>query len=330
MKAILVEQLGSIENLVFREHELPPPSMDQVLIEVEYAGVNFPDILIVQGKYQFQPELPFSPGGEVAGVVKATGEGVDHLKPGDRVVSGTGWGGFAEEALGFASNTFVLPEAVTTRDAAAIMMTHGTVIHALKDRARLRNGETLVVLGASGGVGTAAIQQGKLMGAKVIAAASSDEKLAFCKQNGADELINYTSENLKEQIRVFTDGWGADVIVDPTGSAFSEQAFRGIARGGRHLVVGFATGNVPAIPWNLPLLKSASIVGVFWGGFFRNESEKNAENIKLLLQWLAEGKIISTVDKVFLLEEAKEALLFIEKRKVKGKVLLATGREYSR
>lgn len=322
MKAILVEKLGAIDNLVYTDHHLPDPSDDQVLIRTEYAGVNFPDLLIAQGLYQFQPELPFSPGGEVAGTVVKLGKNVTHLKVGDRVVSGTGWGGFAEETLGFGSNTHIIPNGVSVRDAAATMMTYGTVIHALKDRANLKEGETLAVLGAGGGVGAAAIQVGKQLGAKVIACASTDEKLAFCKSIGADEVVNYSNEKIKDQLRNLTEGKGVDVIFDPVGGELSESSFRGIAMGGRHLVVGFASGSVPAIPWNLPLLKSASIVGVFWGGFFRYEPQKNSDNIQVMLRWLKEEKIQSTIDEVFPLAGAVEALKKVQNREVKGKILL--------
>jgi NADPH2:quinone reductase len=322
VKAILIDKLGSIENLVFREHTLPAPADNQVVIKVAYSGVNFPDLLIVKGLYQFQPDLPFSPGGEVAGTVIALGEDVTHLSIGDRVVSGTSWGGFAEEVLGFASNTHKLPDEISFKDAAATLMTFGTVIHALKDRAHIRNGETLAVMGASGGVGTAAIQVGRQLGAKIIACSSTSEKLTFCKSLGADLLVNYSDEDLKSRLKELTHGAGVDIIFDPVGGKFSEQAFRAIARAGRHLVVGFANGEIPAIPWNLPLIKSASIVGVFWGGFFRNEPEKNFSNIQLLFEWLSKGEIKAAIDEVFDLEDAQRALRKIERREVKGKILL--------
>ncbi|NQZ78420.1 MAG: NADPH:quinone oxidoreductase family protein [Ekhidna sp.] len=322
MKAILVEKHGGPEQLVFRDHQIESPGPGRVNIKVHYAGVNFPDTLIIRGKYQFQPDLPFTPGGEVAGVVSAVGPDVTNIKVGDRVVSGTSWGGFAEEAQGFANNSYQLPEAVSFKDAAAVLMTHGTVIHALKDRAKLQSGETLAVLGAAGGVGTAAIQLGKSMGAKVIACASTDEKLAFCKELGADYLFKYTPENLKEGLKELTEGKGADVIFDAVGGAYAEPAFRGIAPMGRYLVVGFASGAVPAIPWNLPLLKSASITGVFWGSFFRNFPTENRANIDALLKMLEEGLIIPQIDEVFPLSETRYALEKIESRQVKGKVLI--------
>ena len=322
MKAILVEELGGPEKLVYRDHEIDSPGPGRVTISVKYAGVNFPDTLIIRGKYQFQPELPFSPGGEVAGVIKEVGPDVTEFKSGDRVVAGITWGGFAEEAQGFAFNTHKLPDEVSFKDAASVLMTHGTVIHALKDRAKLQAGEILVVLGASGGVGTAAIQLGKIMGAHVIACASTDEKLAFCKSASADILHKYTPENVKSAIKDLTGSKGADVIFDAVGGNYSEQAFRAIAPMGRHLAIGFASGSVPAIPWNLPLLKSASITGVFWGNFFRNYPEENKANIQELLKWLAAEKFTPLLDNVLLLSNAKDALERIENRMVMGKILL--------
>lgn len=322
MKAVLVEELGGPEKLVFRDHTIGSPDQDNVIIEVKYAGVNFPDTLIIRGKYQFQPDLPFSPGGEVAGIIKEVGENVTEFKPGDRVVSGTTWGGFAEEVQGFSFNTHHLPDEVSFRDAASVLMTHGTVIHALKDRAKLQAGETLAILGASGGVGTAAIQLGKVMGARIIACASTDEKLTFCKKVGAEILHKYTPENVKDALKELTDGKGADVIFDAVGGDYSEQAFRAIAPMGRYLVIGFASGSVPAIPWNLPLLKSASITGVFWGNFFRNFPEENKANIQELLKMVAEGRIKPLVDEEFSLFETSKALQKIEDRAVLGKVII--------
>lgn len=322
MKAILVESLDGPEKLVYSDHTIAKPEKGRVLIDVKYAGVNFPDTLITRGKYQFQPDLPFSPGGEVAGIIKELGEGVTDFKIGDRVVSGTTWGGFAEEALGWDFNTHHIPDEVDFKDAASILMTHGTVIHALKDRAELKAGETLAVLGASGGVGTAAIQIGKILGAKVIACASTEEKISFCKSIGAEETFQYTSDNLKMGIKNLTHGKGADVIFDAVGGDYSEQAFRAIAPRGRHLVVGFASGSVPAIPWNLPLLKSASIVGVFWGSFFRDYAKENKENVAQLMKWLQDGKLKPAIEMVYVLEDAAKALLRLENRDVKGKILI--------
>ncbi len=325
MKAVLVEELGGPEKLVYRDHQIGPPGPGRLTIEVKYAGVNFPDTLIIRGKYQFQPELPFSPGGEVAGIIKEVGPDVTEFKPGDRVISGTTWGAFAEEVQGFAFNTHLLPDEVSFQDGASVLMTHGTVIHALKDRAKLQKGETLAILGASGGVGTAAIQLGKVMGANVIACASTDEKLAFCKKLGADVLHKYTPENIKSALKDLTGGKGANVIFDAVGGDYSEQAFRGIAPMGRYLVVGFASGKVPAIPWNLPLLKSASIAGVFWGNFFRNFPTENKANIQELLGMVKGGSIKPIIDVIFELKETRKALERIEDRRVLGKIILKVG-----
>lgn len=323
MRASIVKELGGPDSLIYVDnHQIEKPGPNRILIDVAYAGVNFPDILITQGKYQFQPELPFAPGGEVAGTIKEVGEGVSGFAPGDRIVGGTTWGGFAEQALGFDFNAHKLPDSVSFRDASAILMTHGTVIHALKDRAKLKAGETLVVLGASGGVGTATIQIGKLLDAHVVAFTSTDEKVEFCKEAGADEAYTYSLETLKAQTKAVNDGKGADVIFDPIGGDYSEQAFRGIAPLGRHLVIGFAAGNVPAIPWNLPLLKSASIVGVFWGSFFRNFPEENNQNIQKLLKWVESGELLPLIDAEFSLEDAPKALKMLQNRQVKGKVIL--------
>ncbi|WP_420577643.1 NADPH:quinone oxidoreductase family protein [Ekhidna sp.] len=322
MKAILVKELGGPEKLVYGDHEIGSPGAGRVKIEVKYAGVNFPDTLIIRGKYQFQPELPFSPGGEVAGIIKEVGPGVEGFKPGDRVISGTTSGAFAEEAEGFAFNTHHLPKEVSFQDGATVLMTHGTVIHALKDRAKLQKGETLAILGASGGVGTAAIQLGKAMGANIIACASTDEKLEFCKELGADILHKYTPDNIKSALKDLTGGKGADVIFDAVGGDYSEQAFRGIAPMGRFLVVGFASGYVPKIPLNLPLLKSASITGVFWGNFFRNFPEENKTNIQELLEMVKNRKINPIVDEVFALSDTRHALEKIERRQVKGKIII--------
>lgn len=324
MKAVLVEELGGPDKLVYREHEIAAPGPDTIQIKVKYAGVNFPDTLIIRGKYQFQPELPFSPGGEVAGVVKSVGKGITEFKPGDRVVAGTTAGGFAEEVNAFGFNTHHIPDGVSFKDASAILLTHGTVIHALKDRAKILKGETLAVLGASGGVGTAAIQIGKLLGAKVIACASTDKKLDFCRELGAHSLHKYTPENLKSALKELTENKGVDVIFDPVGGEYSEQAFRAIAPMGRHLVIGFASGSVPSVPWNLPLLKSASITGVFWGNFFRHYPEQNKSNIKCLLNWVESNELSPKIDEVYHLSTAYQALQKIENRNVVGKIVLQT------
>ncbi|MFY0652505.1 MAG: NADPH:quinone oxidoreductase family protein [Cyclobacteriaceae bacterium] len=322
MKAVLCKSYGPPESLVIEEVASPKPEKGEVVICVKACGLNFPDTLIIQGKYQFQPDMPFSPGGEVAGIIKEIGEGVTHLKVGDRVMSGTGWGGFAEEVKGMASNAFPIPDNMDFVTAATSMMTYGTSYHALLDRAQLKAGETLMVLGAAGGVGTAAIQIAKVLGSNVIAAASSDEKLDYCKSIGADEVINYSHEDLKARGKELTNGKGVDVIYDPIGDRFTDPALRAIAWGGRYLVVGFAAGNIPKIPLNLPLLKGCQIVGVFWGGFFRNQPEKNAQNFMTIGKWLAEGKLKPQVHGRYPLEQVAEAMSAMTNKEVMGKVVL--------
>ncbi|WP_420581454.1 NADPH:quinone oxidoreductase family protein [Reichenbachiella sp.] len=321
MKAVLCESYGPPESLVVKEIDSLTPGTGEVVIEVKASGLNFPDTLIIEGKYQFQPEMPFSPGGEVAGIVKMVGEGVTHLKVGDRVMAGTGWGGFAEEVIGKATNVFPLPEGISFEQAASTMMTFGTSYHALVNRAGLKKGETLLVLGAAGGVGTAAIQIGKALGANVIAAASSEDKLAYCTSIGADQTINYSQEDIKTQAKTLTEGKGVDVIYDPIGDRYTEPALRAMAWKGRYLVVGFAAGEIPKIPMNLPLLKGCSIIGVFWGGFFRNEPQVNADNFKTIVRWLVEGKVEAKIHKIYALEEVASAMQELTSKKVKGKII---------
>lgn len=324
MKAVLCKQHGLPETLVVEEVPSPVPGPKQVLIAVKACGVNFPDTLIIQNLYQFKPALPFSPGGELAGVVKAVGEGVKHLQPGQPVLAFTGWGGFAEEVLADAKQVVPLPPGVDMAVAAAFMMTYGTSFHALKDRAQLQAGETLLVLGAAGGVGLAAIELGKKMGARVIAAASSAEKLAVCKEHGADELVNYEDEDLRERIKALTDGKGVDVIYDPVGGKYAEPALRSIAWKGRYLVVGFAAGEIPKIPLNLALLKGCAILGVFWGDFAAREPQANMANGMQLFQWLMQGELRPHISARYPLERAAEALRALMERKVTGKVVLVT------
>jgi NADPH2:quinone reductase len=294
------------------------------VVSVKAAGVNFPDTLIIQGKYQFKPEPPFSPGGEVAGVVKELGEGVTGWKPGERVIAGSTWGGFAQEIAVEADRLLRMPEAMDFVSGSAFLLTYGTSYYALKDRAQLQAGETLLVLGASGGVGLAAIQIGRAMGARVIAAASSDAKLAVCKQHGADELINYASEDLRGRVKVITAGKGVNVVYDPVGGPYSEPALRDMAWNGRFLVVGFAAGDIPKVPLNLALLKGCSIVGVFWGAFTRNEPEHNRRNNEELMQLFAAGKVKPHIHATYPLERASEALNDVLYKRVSGKVVLTT------
>ncbi len=322
MKAILCKEFGLPESLVLAEIPSPSPAKGQVLISVKACGVNFPDTLMIQGKYQIKPPMPFSPGGEISGIITAVGEGVDTFKVGDKVFALTGFGGFAEEAVAEVSRTLLMPDDMDFITASSVMYTYGTSYHALKNRANLQSGETLLVLGAAGGVGLAAVALGKIMGAKVIAAASSDEKLALCQEYGATELINYEKENLRERIKAITNDKGVDVIYDPVGGHFTEPAFRSIAWKGRYLVVGFATGSIANLPLNLALLKGASIVGVFWGAFSNKEREESMLNFQELLQWFVNGQLKTHVHAHYSLAQASEALNEIIHRKVMGKLIV--------
>ena len=326
MKAVLCKELGMPEKLVVEEVPSPKAAQGQVVVSVKACGVNFPDTLIIQGKYQFKPELPFSPGGEVAGIVKEVGEGVTRVKRGDRVIAFNTWGGFAEEIAVDAERTIPMPSGMDFIPASAFVLTYGTSYHALKDRANLKAGETLLVLGAAGGVGLAAIQLGKAMGAKVIAAASNDAKLQICKQNGADEVINYGAEDLRARIKAVTAGKGVDVVFDPVGGPYSEPALRDMAWKGRFLVVGFAAGDIPKVPLNLTLLKGCSIVGVFWGAFTKNEPERNSENNYDLMAMYAAAKVRPHIHATYPLERAAEALNEVLNKRVTGKVVLTTGK----
>ncbi|HEY7349825.1 MAG TPA: NADPH:quinone oxidoreductase family protein [Ktedonobacterales bacterium] len=322
MKAVLCKAYGPPESLVIEEVEPLKPGRGQAVVSVKACGVNFPDTLIIQGLYQFKPPLPFAPGGEVAGVVKEVGAGVENVKPGDRVIAFTAYGGFAEEVVAEAAALIPMPAEMDFATASAFVMTYGTDIHALKDRAKLQPGETLLVLGAAGGIGLAAVEIGKTLGAKVIAAASTEEKLAICRQHGADDTINYSSEDLKERVKALTNGQGVDVIVDPVGGAYSEPALRGMAWNGRFLVIGFTAGEIPRIPLNLTLLKGCAILGVFWGSFAARDPQHNQENLRELLGWLQAGKLRPRISARYPLERAADALNDIMQRKVTGKAVL--------
>ena len=322
MKAVLCKAWGGTDTLVVEDIPSLSAGHGQVVVAVKACGVNFPDTLIIQGKYQFKPERPFSPGGEVAGEVKQIGAGVTGVKVGDRVIAFTGWGGFAEEVMTTADKLIPIPAGMDFATASAFVMTYGTSHHALKHRAELKSGETLLVLGAAGGVGLAAVEIGKVMGAKVIAAASSDEKLAVCKAHGADELINYTTQDLRARIKEITGEKGVDVTYDPIGGALAEPALRSTGWCGRYLVIGFASGEIPKIPLNLTLLKGNSIVGVFWGDFTRREKQRNMESLQELGAWFAAGKLKPLVSKQYKLTEAAQALNDMMERKVTGKVVL--------
>ncbi len=327
MKAVLCKQWGGPETLVIEDVTLPDPKPGEVKIRVRAAGVNFPDVLIIQNKYQMKPPLPFSPGAEVAGDVIAVGEGVTHVKAGDRVVSFCGIGGFSEEVIAPAAVTLPMPPGVSYELAAVFSLAYGTSWHAVRDRAALQAGETMLVLGAAGGVGLAAVEIGKAIGARVIAAASTDEKLAICTQHGADAVINYSQgvggENLREAIKQECGKNGPDVIYDPVGGKFAEPAFRSIGWRGRYLVVGFADGEIPALPLNLMLLKGASLVGVFWGEFAKREPANNQKGLAEMMGWIREGKLKPLISKTYKLEEAPQALMDMAARKVTGKVVIA-------
>ena len=326
MHAWLCENPVGVDALSWKELPTPSPKAGEVLIEIKAASLNFPDLLIVQNKYQMKPPLPFVPGSEYAGVVAAVGEGVKHLKVGDSVACLSGTGGFGTHTLAPAALCMPLPAGFPHVDAAAFIMIYATSWHALIDRAQLKAGETVLVLGAAGGVGTAAIQIAKAAGAKVIAAASTDEKCALCKQIGADETINYSVDSVpnafRKKIKALTGGKGPDVIYDPVGGDFAEPAFRSIAWRGRYLVVGFASGPIPNLPLNLPLLKGASLVGVFWGDFARREPQANAAMMGELAQWYAQGKVKPVIDRTMPMSELKAAYAHMGSRGVMGKLVM--------
>ncbi len=322
MKAVVCKAWGLPETLVVEDLPERSAAPGEVMIDVMAAGVNFPDVLIIQNKYQFKPELPFTPGNELAGVVRAVGEGVDHLKVGDRVFAFVAHGAFAQQASVPANAVLKMTDDLDFDTAAALTLTYGTSHHAVVDRAQLKAGETMLVLGAAGGVGLAAIEIGKAIGARVIAAASTDEKLAICRQHGADECINYTTEDLREGIKRTTGGKGPDVIYDPVGGGYTEPAFRSIAWRGRYLVIGFANGEIPKLPLNLPLLKGASVVGVFWGDFVRREPAHHAAAMDELMQWHRDGRIRPHISATYALAEVPQALNDMASRKVTGKIVI--------
>ena len=322
MHAWLCENPVGFDALTWKELPTPSPAAGEVLVEIKAASLNFPDLLIVQNKYQVKPALPFIPGSEFSGLVQAVGEGVRHLQAGQRVACLSGTGGFGTHSVVPARICVPLPDSFALVDAAAFIMTYATSHHALVDRAQLQAGETVLVLGAAGGVGTAAIQVAKAMGARVIAAASTDDKCALCKTLGADDTINYSTENLRETLKSMTAGKGPDVVYDPVGGDFAEPAFRSIAWRGRYLVVGFAAGPIPSLPLNLALLKGASIVGVFWGDYARREPQETAAMMAELAQWYAAGKIKPVIDSTMPMAELKAAYVHMGSRGVKGKLVM--------
>ena len=325
MKAVLCKQYGPPESLVIEELPAQRPGPGEVVVSVKAASVNFPDVLIIQNKYQFKPPLPFSPGSELAGVVKEVGAGVSNVRAGDRVIAFTTYGAFAEEVKTEAARLLPLPEKMDFVTGAAFLLTYATSDHALRDRGALKAGETLLVLGAAGGVGLAAIEIGKALGARVIACASSEDKLAVCREHGADATLNYATEDLRERVKALTEGRGVDVVYDAVGGAYTEPAFRSLAWRGRLLVVGFAAGEIPKLPLNLALLKGAAVVGVFWGDFARREPKAFAESVRQLARWYGEGRLRPHVSQTLPLERAAEAIQLLASRKAKGKVVLTMG-----
>ena len=326
MQAWLCENPVGVDALTWKDLPTPEPQAGQVLIRIQAASLNFPDLLIVQNKYQMKPALPFVPGSEYAGVVEAVGDGVTHLRPGQKVACLSGTGGFGTHTLAPAALCLPLPEAFDLTDAAAFIMIYATSYHALIDRGALKAGETVLVLGAAGGVGTAAIQIAKQAGARVIAAASSEDKCRLCTEAGADATLNYSihspAGSFRDELKALTAGKGPDVIYDPVGGEFSEAAFRSIAWRGRHLVIGFASGPIPNLPLNLALLKGASIVGVFWGDFAKREPQANSKMLQTLAEWYLQGRIRPVIDRTLPMSELKQAYALMGSRQVKGKLVL--------
>lgn len=322
MKAVLCTQAGPAETLSLADLPDPKPGNGEVVVDIAFAALNFFDTLIIQGRYQVKPEFPFSPAAEFSGTVSAVGPGVAGFKTGDRVCGHTGFGAAREKIAVAAERLVAVPDGLDLERAAGLFVTYGTTFHALQDRAKIRPGETLAVLGAAGGVGLAAIELGKVLGARVIACASSAEKLAFCKKHGADELLDYSKEDLKERLKALTGGKGVDVVYDPVGGKFTEAAVRATAWEGRLLVIGFAAGEIPRIPVNLLLLKGCALVGVFWGEYTRRDPEGFRKQIGEMLGWVKDGKLSAHVDHVFPFDEAKDAFAAISGRKAMGKVLL--------
>lgn len=322
MKAIICSQHGGLELLQLNEISTPKIEEGQVLIDVYYCGVNFPDTLIIQDKYQFKPPLPFSPGGEIAGIVSKIGHGVNNCKVGDRVVALCGWGGMAEQVSVKSSHVFPIPSTLDMLNASICMYTFGTAFYALKDKAQLKAGQTILVLGAGGGVGSAAIMLGKLMGAKVIAAASNKEKLAYCKMLSSDETINYSTENLRDKIKEITKNKGVEVVFDTIGGPLAEEALKSLCWNGQYLIVGFASSIIPKIPFNLALLKGCSIHGIFWGAFAEKESNSNSTNFAQIIQWILQGKLKQHIHQIYSLEDAPKAIDDMIQRKINGKAVI--------
>ena len=323
MKALVCHEFAPADQLALEQQSAPQAGKGEILLDVKAAGVNFPDLLMVQGKYQFKPSLPFVPGAEVAGVVAAVGEGVASRSVGDKLIATVPVGGFAEQVVISEYSSFPMGDSMSFEQAAGFAITYGTSYYALKQRANLQPGETVLVMGAAGGVGIATIQIAKAMGATVIAAASSEEKLDFACKAGADLRINYSTEDLKAQVKALTKGNGADIIYDPVGGDYSEQAFRAIAWDGRFLVIGFASGPIPKIPLNLCLLKGASLMGVFWGTWAAKFPAESHQNFQELIQMIDSGKFSPQVTEVYPLDDYKAAFASIAERRARGKVILS-------
>jgi len=322
MKALICREYGPPENLTVQDMPDLQPGAGEVVVRVRAAGVNFPDALIVQNLYQFKPTPPFSPGGETAGEVLAIGEGVTRVKVGDRVIALTIWGGFAEQVLAKQQQVIPMPEGLSFEVAGSLLLTYGTCLHALRDRAQLQPGQTVLVLGAAGGIGIATIELAKALGARVIAAASTAEKLATCRAQGADEVINYREQNLRDELKRLTGGRGVDVVMDPVGGDYAEQALRSMAWRGRYLVVGFTDGQIPRLPLNLVLLMGCAIVGVFWGDFIQREPQAAQVDLRDLIQMLAKGQIKPLISGRYSLQEAPQAILELSQRRAQGKLIV--------
>ena len=322
MRALRCHAFGSLDNLAVEEVPSPRPGAGQVLLDVKAASLNFPDVLMAQGLYQVKPSLPYSPGAEAAGVVLEVGAGAMGVRPGERVISIAGWGGFAEECAVDADRVTPLPDGMDFETGAALLYTFGTALHALRDRACLREGETLLVLGAGGGTGLAAVAVGKALGARVLAAASTDEKLALCRDAGADLVVHYGGENLRDRVRELTGGRGADVVFDPVGGPYTEPALRATAWGGRLLVIGFAAGEIPRIRLNLALLRERSIVGVYWGEWARHDPEGHGRNTGQLVDWFASGVVRPVIRERVPLDGAADAMRRMANRQIQGKVVI--------
>jgi NADPH2:quinone reductase len=322
MKALICREYGPPENLIVQDMPDLQPGPGEVVVRVRAAGVNFPDALIVQNLYQFKPTPPFSPGGETAGEVLAVGEGVQRVKVGDKVMALTIWGGFAEQVLAKQDQIIPMPEGLSFEVAGSLLLTYGTCLHALRDRSALQPGQTVLVLGAAGGIGIATIELAKALGARVIAAASSAEKLATCRAKGADEVINYREQNLRDEVKRLTGGQGVDVVMDPVGGDYAEQALRSMAWRGRYLVVGFTDGQIPRLPLNLVLLKGCAIVGVFWGDFIRREPKAAQTDLRDLVDLLRQGKITPLISGRYSLEQGAQAILELSQRRAQGKLIV--------